>query len=264
MASVTGAAKRRQASMAAAAMLFVMAGPASAQWLKLPLPGTPRLPDGKPNLTAPAPKTPDGQPDLSGIWQADGNRYLENLAGPGVQVPMHPWAAAVYKERQETLGRDKPQIHCMPHGVPDAMLVPGIPFKLIQTPNELVVLYEEFNVYRQIFTDGRALPNDPNPTWYGYSVGKWEGDTFVVETAGFKDGTWLDNGGYPHTDALHLTERFRRRNFGTMQLDVAIDDSKAYPKPWKSATINFKLMPDTELIEHLCENEKDVPHLVGK
>jgi hypothetical protein len=265
MAVITDAAKRWQASMAAVAMLFLMAGPVTAQWLKLPLPGTPRLADGTPNLTAPAPKTPDGKPDLSGIWHADDNRYIENLAGTGVQVPMLPWAAAVYKERQETLGRDKPQIRCMPHGVPDAMLVAGIPFKLLQTPNELVVLYEEFNTYRQIFTDGRGLPsNDPNPTWYGYSVGKWEGETFVVETAGFKEGTWLDNGGYPHTDALHLTERYRRRNFGTMQLDVSIDDPKAYPKPWKSATINFKLMPDTELIEHLCENEKDVPHLVGK
>jgi hypothetical protein len=265
MASITDAAKRWQASMATVAMLLVMAGPAATQWLKLPLPGTPRLPDGKPNLTAAAPRTPDGKPDLSGIWQADASRYLENLAGEGVEVPMQPWAAAVYKERRDTLGRDKPQVRCMPHGVPDAMLVPGIPFKMIQTPNELVVLYEEFNVYRQIFTDGRTLPKDPNPAWYGYSVGKWEGDTFVVEAAGFKDpGTWLDNGGYPHTDALHLTERFRRPNFGTMQLDVAIDDPKAYSKPWKSATMHFKVLPDTELLEHLCENEKDAPHLVGK
>jgi hypothetical protein len=251
--------------MATVAMLFVMAGSAQAQWLKLPLPGTPRLPDGKPNLSAAAPRTPDGKPDLSAIWQADAPRYLENLAGDGVDVPMLPWAAAVYKERRDSLGRDKPQVRCMPHGVPDAMLVPGIPFKMIQTPNELVVLYEEFNVYRQIFTDGRTLPKDPNPAWYGYSIGKWEGDTFVIETAGFKDpGTWLDNGGYPHTDALHLTERFRRPNFGTMQLDVAIDDPKAYPKPWKSATVHFKVLPDTELLEHLCENEKDAPHLVGK
>jgi hypothetical protein len=256
-------AKRLHASIATTAMLCVMAGPASAQWLKLPLPGTPRLPDGKPNLTAPAPRTPDGKPDLSGIWRADGGGYLGNLAGNGVDVPMQPWAVAVYKERLETLGRDKPQVRCLPHGVPDAMLVPGIPFKIIQTPGELVVLYEEFNQYRQVFTDGRALPVDPNPAWFGYSVGKWDGDTFVVDTAGFNDQTWLDNGGHPHTDALHVTERFRRVNFGTMELDVTIDDPQAYTKPWTSVTVRFKLLPDTELIEHLCENEKDAAHLVG-
>jgi hypothetical protein len=245
------------------AILFVTVGVAQAQWLKLPLPGTPRTPDGKPNLSAPAPRTADGKPDLSGLWHADNGRYLSNLAGVGVDVPMHPWAAAVYKERLDTLGRDKPQVRCLPHGVPDAMLVAGIPFKIVQTPGVMMVLYEEFNQYRQIFTDGRALPVDPNPTWFGYSIGKWEGDTFVVETAGFNDQTWLDNGGHPHTDALRVTERFRRRNFGSMEMDVAIDDPKAYLKPWKAATIRFELLPDTELIEHLCENEKDVPHLVG-
>jgi hypothetical protein len=262
MTFLTNAAKRLQVSIISMAMLFVMAGSASAQWLTLPLPGTPRTPDGKPNLTAPAPRTADGKPDLSGIWHADG-RFLDNLAGDGVDVPMYPSAAALYKQRMDTLGRDKPQLHCMPHGVPDAMLVNAIPFKIVQTPGELVVLYEEFNVYRQIFTDGRSLPKDPNPTWYGYSIGRWEGNTFVVETAGFKEGTWLDNGGHPHTDALHLTERFRRPNFGSLEMDVAIDDSKAYPKPWKSVTIHFKLLPDTELLEHLCENEKDAEHLVG-
>jgi len=262
MTFLTDAAKRLQVSIAAMTMLVVMAGPASAQWLNIPLPGTPRTPDGKPNLMAPAPKTTDGKPDLSGIWHADG-RYLDNLAGEGVDVPMHPWAAALYKQRMDTLGRDKPQLHCLPHGVPDAMLVAAIPFKIVQTPREVMVLYEEFNQYRQIFTDGRALPNDPNPAWFGYSIGKWEGDTFVVETAGFKEGTWLDNGGHPHSDALHITERFRRPNFGTLELDVAIDDPKAYPKPWKSATIHFKLLPDTELLEHLCENERDAQHLLG-
>jgi len=156
-------------------------------------------------------------------------------------------------------------LHCLPHGVgvPDAMLVSAIPFKIVQTPGELMVLFEEFNQYRQIFTDGRSLPKDPNPAWFGYSIGKWEGNTFVVESAGFKEGTWLDNGGHPHTDALHITERFRRPNFGTLEMDVAIDDSKAYPKAWKSATVHFKLLPDTELIEHLCENEKDAAHLTG-
>lgn len=261
----TSAATRSRGAIATLAILFATVGPAQAQWLKLPLPGTPRTPDGKPNLSAPAPRTPDGRPDLSGLWHADEGRYLENLAGIGVEVPMHPWAAAVYKERLDTLGRDKPQVRCLPHGVPDAMLVAGLPFKLIQTPSEVVVLYEEFNQYRQIFTDGRNLPVNPNPAWFGYSIGKWEGDTFVVDSTGFSDdGTWLDNGGHPHTDALHVTERFRRPNFGTMELEVTIDDPKAYLKPWKSRTIRFELLPDMELIEHLCENEKDAPHLVGK
>jgi hypothetical protein len=261
MAFPTGPAKRFQIVIAALAMVFVMAGAARAQWLSLPLPGTPRTPDGKPNLAAPAPKTPDGKPDLSGIWHAEDNRYVDNIAGERVDIPMLPSAAALYKHRQETLGADKPQLHCMPHGVPDAMLVSGLPFKIVQTPRETIVLFEEFNQYRQIFTDGRKLPEDPNPAWLGYSVAKWEGDTFVTDVAGFKEGTWLDNGGHPHTDALHLTERYRRPNFGNLELEVAVNDPGSYPKPWKSATIHFKLLPDTELLEHLCENEKDAEHL---
>jgi len=245
-------------------ILFVMTGATPAQWIKLPLPGTPRTPDGKPELAAPAPRTPDGKPDLSGIWAADSRAYFLNLAGEGVEPPMQPWAAALYKERIDNAGRDKPQVHCLPHGVPDDMLVgPGYPFKIVQTSREMIVLGEEFNQFRQIFTDGRALPVDPNPAWFGYSVGKWEQDTFVVETRGFKDGSWLDQA-LPHTDALHLTERFRRRNFGSMDLEITIDDPKAYTKPWKSTTVHLKLLPDTELIEHLCENEKDAPHLVDK
>ena len=261
MAFPKGRAKRFQILIAALAMLFMMSGAARAQWLSLPLPGTPRTPDGKPNLAAPAPKTPDGKPDLSGIWHTEDNRYVDNIAGEGADVPMLPSAAALYKHRQETLGADKPQLHRMPHGVPDAMLVSGLPFKIVQTPRETIVLFEEFNQYRQIFTDGRKLPEDPNPAWLGYSVAKWEGDTFVVDVAGFKEGTWLDNGGHPHTDALHLTERYRRPNFGNLELEVAVNDPGSYPKPWKSARIHFKLLPDTELLEHLCENEKDAEHL---
>lgn len=256
--------RRLRDALGVITILFVMAATAPAQWLKLPLPGTPRKADGQPDLAAPAPRTPDGKPDLSGIWTADSGKYLNNLAGEGVEVPLQPWAAALYKERLATLGRDKPQVRCLPHGAPDGMLVPGYPFKFIQTPGEMIYLGEEFNQYRQIFTDGRTLPVDPNPAWFGYSIGKWEGDTLVVETTGFNDGTWLDNGGHPHTDALHLTERFRRRNFGSLELEVTVDDQKAYTKPWKSVTVHFVLLPDTELIENLCENEKDAPHLVGK
>jgi hypothetical protein len=140
-------------------------------------------------------------------------------------------------------------------GIPDAML-PGVPFKFVETPGLTLILYEEFNQYRQIFTDGRAVPRNPQPTWFGYSIGKWEGDTSVVETTGFNDQTWLDDSGHPHTDAMRTTERFRRRDFGHMDLTVTIDDPKAYTKPW-SVSIRLDLLPDTELMEFICENEKD-------
>jgi hypothetical protein len=255
------ALRRVQFPLAAIALLLAIAGAASAQWANLALPGTPRKLDGKADLTAPAPRTKDGKPDLTGMWHADSGQYIDNLAGKGVTVPMLPAAAALYKDRQGTGGANKPQLHCMPHGVPDAMLVPLLPFKLLQTPNEVLVLQEEFNQYRQIFTDGRKLPEDPEPAWFGYSVGHWEGDTLVVEAAGFKEGSWLDNGGYPHTDALHIIQRFHRVNFGSMDMNVHIEDPKAYPKPWDAATVHFKLLPDMDLIEHLCENEQDAKHL---
>ena len=246
------------------AMLMATAGTVSAQWIKVQVPGTPRTPEGKPNLTAPVRRTADGKPDLSGIWNADSRASFLSLAGPGVVPPLQPWALALFKERTDNSGRDKPQVRCMPHGVPDAMLVgPGYPFKIIQTPTEIVMLGEEFNQFRQIFTDGRSLPVNPNPAWFGYSVGKWEGDTFVVETTGFNDGSWLD-AALPHSDALHLTERFHRLSFGKMELDITIDDPKAYTKLWKAPTAHFDLLPDTELIEHLCENEKDAVHLLSK
>jgi hypothetical protein len=150
---------------------------------------------------------------------------------------------------------------CMPHGVPDAMLVNGHPFKIVQTPNLMIHLYEEFTKYRQIHTDGRPLPVDPNPTWYGYSVGRWDGNTFVVNSAGFREGSWLTNQGHPHTDALKTTERFSRKDFGYLEVVVDVDDPKAYSRPWTSDTIPFHLMPDTELLEHLCENNRDLGRL---
>jgi hypothetical protein len=142
-------------------------------------------------------------------------------------------------------------------------MLPPEPFKIILTPEVLVILYEEFNHYRQVFTDGRGHPQDLNPTWYGYSVGQWDGDTFVADTIGFNDQTWLDEGGYSHSDALHIVERFRRRDFGHLDMQITIDDSKAYTKPWM-VSMSFDLLPDTELIEHMCENEKDAAHIVGK
>ena len=251
---------RKYHLVATVALLWTMGATASAQWLSVPVPGTPRTPDGKPNLSAAAPKTSDGKPDLSGIWKADTTRYNDNLLPPGTEAPMLPWAADVYKHRVSTMGYERPMTFCMPHGVPDAFTTP-MPFKIIQTSGDTIILFEEFHKYRQVHTDGRKLPEDPDPAWYGYSIGRWEGDTFVVDTSGFKEGTWLDNNGHPHTEALKTTERFRRINFGRMDLEVDINDPKAYSRPWKSDTIHFLLMPDTELMEHLCENNRDLQSL---
>jgi hypothetical protein len=243
-------------AMLAIAIMGATAGAGAAQWLSLPLAGTPRTADGKANLSAPAPRAAEGRPDLSGIWKVDSPRYNANLLADGTEAPMLPWAAELYKRRLATLGADRPGLYCMPHGVPDAMTVPNLPFKIVQMPGLTIVLYEEFHKFRQIHTDGRPLPVDPDPAWYGYSIGRWDGDTFVVETAGFKEGSWLDNNGHPHTEALRITERFRRMNFGRLTLDVTVDDPKAYSRTWTSQTLGFTLQPDTELLEHLCENNR--------
>ena len=250
----------RRGGLLAVVLVVATAGTTVAQWLSLPLPGTPRTADGKPNLNAPAPRAADGKPDLSGIWVNENRRVNANLAPEGTEAPMLPWAAELYKHRVATMGYDRPMTRCMPHGVPDAVTSP-YPFKIIQTPAVAMILYEEFHKYRQIHTDGRALPVDPDPAYYGYSVGRWEGDTLVVDTAGFKEGSWLDNDGHPHTEALRITERFRRINFGRMTLDVTIDDPKAYTRPWNAETFRFVLQPDTELLEHLCESNRDFEHL---
>jgi hypothetical protein len=246
-----------------ATMILVMNCAAWAQWVNLKMPNTPRTPDGKPNLSAPAPKAADGKPDLSGLWRTADGRFLQDLAKDQGGAPLQPWAAALYKERSTALGKGKPQERCIPHGVPDGMLVRNFPFKIVQTPDVVVIIYEEFNHFRQIFTDGRGFPPETTETWFGYSIGKWEGDTLVAETIGFNDGSWLDNSGHPHTDALRVTERFRRRDFGHMDLQITFDDPKAYTKPW-SVTLPFELYPDMELIESICENEKDRGHMVGK
>jgi len=233
------------------------ATPALAQWLDIPTPGMPRTADGKPNLTAPAPRTADGKPDLSGMWAIDGLGFATNIT----TTEMLPWAQKVAKARTETYGRDDPGVRCLPDG-PRASISGLDPFRLIQTPTIAVILHEP-GTSRQIFTDGRALPKDPQPTWMGYSIGRWEGDTFVVETAGFNDKTWLDFSGHPHTEALRITERYRRTDFGHMRLSITFDDPKTYTKPFTiDVAVNF--MPDSDLIESVClENEKDYQRLVG-
>jgi hypothetical protein len=246
------------------AILLFTAATASAQWLNLQVPGTPRNADGTPNLRAPAPRTPDGKPDLSGVWHARDGRHISNLASAeGITAPFQPWAEALFKERQANNGLDRPSGKCLPKSVPEGMTLPPYPFKIVHTPTVTLVLYEVFVNYRQIHTDGRSLPEQRNPAWFGYSVGHWEGDTFVVETVGINDRTWLDDAGHPHSDALRIVERMRRVDFGRMEIEFTFDDPKAYTKPW-TAKVIFELMPDTELLEYVCENERDLPHMVGK
>jgi hypothetical protein len=244
-------------------VLFFMASDAllQAQWLTFKTPGIPRTADGKPDLTAPSPKTPDGKPDLSGLWRVMGGGYGGDITSDLKPADIQPWAQSLYKQRMENLGNDDQGIQCLPFG--PRYVFDGGMVRILQTPSVIAFLYEDL-VHRQIFMDGRTLPQDPNPDWMGYSVGHWEGDTLVVESAGFNDRTWLDGGGHPHTEALHLTERYQRRDFGHMALKVTIEDPKAYNKPW-TIEVKVELAPDTEMIEYVCaENEKDLTHLVGK
>jgi hypothetical protein len=252
------------------AACLVLAGSASAQWISITLPRTPRTADGKPNLTAPAPRTADGKPDLSGIWRRvnptkhdneDGNFNVLDWMPDGAQIRMKPEAEALYLRRRNVLkGGGRPSQECLPHAIPDSML-PPVMFKIVQIPDETIILFEEFNHFRQIFTDGRALPVEPQPAWWGYSIGRWDGNTFVVTTAGFNDRSWLDDTGHPHSEALKTTERFRRIDFGHMEMQVTVDDPQTYLAPF-TATVRFDLQPDTELLENICENEKDSEHII--
>ena len=255
----------RMAAAAGAAVLLTAT--ASTQWLDYQAPGTPRLADGKPNLLAATPKMPDGKPDLSGVWEVVGDtvmptdgrvrsKYVYNIASdlPG-GAPFQPWARTLHQERQQALGVGAPTEQCLPHGIPDAMLTRTLPFKIVQTPRVTIILYEEFNNWRQVFTDGRPLPVDPQPAWLGYSIGRWDGETFVIETAGFNDKSWLDAGGTPHTEALRTVERLRRIDFGHMEIEFRFNDPKTFTTPW-STKVRFNLLPDTDLLEHHCDNEK--------
>jgi hypothetical protein len=246
--------------------ILLLAGPVCAQWLKVPDKGIPRTKDGKPDMSAATPHKPDGKIDMSGIWIVSGPKYLQNLAAdlkPG-DVPMQPWAAALTKERMSGVhASEESDANCLPQGVPKVNATP-VPFKIVQNPDEVIILYEAFGLYRQVFMDGRELPKDPNPSWMGYSVGKWDGDSLVVETSGFNGKTWLDQAGHPASEALVVTERFRRPNFGQLKIDVTINDPKAYTKPW-TITEEMHLLGDTELLEFVCnENNRDLPHLLNK
>jgi hypothetical protein len=251
-----------------------------AQWLHYPTQGVPKSPDGSPNYEAPTPKTADGKPDLSGMW-APSRQGVENLnegldgqanaRGPfwdlnlSVEggLPYQPWAKTLRDKRAADFGKDNPDVQCFPLGILQTN-THVFPRRLMQSPNYVALLFERNSEFRQIFLDGRPLPEDPNPAWNGYSTGHWEGDVLVVESIGFRDGLWADYFGSPLTDAARITERFRRLNYGTMKIEITVNDPKAYTRPW-TLKLGWQLVVNSDLLEYACiENEKDTKHMVGK
>ena len=235
--------------------------PLQAQWLNHPTPGLPRTASGAPDLSAPAPRTADGKPDFSGVWGMDAGPSLFYIPGDLRPDEIKPWATDLVRHRSEHLQRDDPGVRCLPEG-PRFNHFVAQPKKIVQTPSLMVVLSEDMS-YRQIFLDGRALPEDPSPSFMGYSVGHWEGDTLVVETIGYKDATWLDWAGHPHSEGLRLIERYRRTDLGHIEIEETFEDPLIYSRPLK-VQVKARLVPDTDLLEYVCaENEKDRGRLIG-
>jgi hypothetical protein len=263
---------------------------AHAQWVNFPTPGIPRTRDGKPNLAAPAPRAADGKPDLTGVWMHEittveevkrvfGRRFddaikansigmeigTQHKYGFDILADFKPGESPLRPEAEELMRRraaERPANDCMDGGgFPRAGLL-SEPIKIVQAPRVTMILYEVGNLHRQVFTDGRELPKEFDlPAFLGYSVGRWERDTFVVETAGFNDKTPLDNAGHPHSQALRVTERFRRRDFGHLDYEMAFDDPKMYTKPF-TIKVPHHLLADADIFEMFCENEKDRVHIV--
>ena len=255
----------------------LLAGPAGVrgQWIDYPTPGIPRTASGAPDLGAPAPRTSDGKPDFSGMWFANvpakdycreadciqEERMAREQINLGIKMPgglpYTEWSRQQMVERRANGGREDPHTYCMPPNFPRAWTLPQY-IKIVQTPGLMVVLHEFNAAYREIYLDGRPLPDDPNPTWNGYSVGHWEGDTLVIETSGIRDDMWLDIQGSPVTESARVTERLKRVNFGIMQIEIAVDDPKAYTRPW-SVTIEMAAQVDTTMLEEIClDDEQDV------
>jgi hypothetical protein len=264
-----------RAALAAGVFAGLGAAPAAAQWLDYATPGLPRTANGAPDLAAPAPRTAEGRPDLSGVWWSADVRFdecaVENCItqaglpldqidiGRSLQdgLPLQPWAAELTAERIARGAADDPHARCLPPNFPRAYSLPQY-FKIVQTPGLMLMLHEFNGSYRQIFTDGRPLPEDPHPTWNGYSTGRWEGDELVVETVGFRDDIWLDFTGHPMTDEARVTERFTRDDMGRLSVALTVDDPKAFTEVW-TVPIRLQLMADTDLLEEFClENEQDV------
>jgi hypothetical protein len=266
------------ATVAAIFAVIAVSAPVAAQWLNYPTAGIPRTADGKPNLSAPAPRTADGKPDLSGVWDlvdklpcppegcncgGAAQQFINIAWGLKDGLPYRPGIAEQAKALAAPPKTIEPITRCLPQGIVERHTDPRFR-KIVQTPGLLLILNEYNKMYRQIFTDGRPLPTDPQPSFDGYSAGKWEGDTLVVQTIGFREGIWLDTSANPLTDAGKVTERFRRVNVGRLEIEVTVDDPKVYTKPW-TVKINQKLAPDTDLIDFICaENEKDIKHMVAK
>jgi len=256
-------------------LLAVTAGP--AQWLHYPTAGIPRGSDGKPNLTAPAPKTRDLKTDLSGLWLPDNDATTKGTNGeslpklfidiarglkPG-ELSMQPWAQSLMTERARNFQADDPLTTCKPVGGPRLNSIP-LPIRIVQTPGLILMLHEQETTYRQIHTDGPKLPDDPYPSTLGYSTGRWEGGVLVVNTIGFQDQGWLDVVGHPYSDGMRVTERFRRRDFGHMDVQITIDDPEAYKNAF-TVTQAMTFLADTDLLEYHCsENERDTRHFVLK
>jgi hypothetical protein len=236
------------------ALTLLLPHAATAQWINYKTPGVPRLPDGKPDLSAPTPRTADGKPDLSGIWSGAGPMYRFNIAQDLNPADIKPWAEALFLQRVRESRKDSPLAKCMPVSLPYHQFFNLT--RLVQTPAMLLIQHESPNSpNRTVFTDGRDLPKDPNPTYMGYSVGSWEGDTLVVTTTGFNDRGWLDSSGHPQTESLRVTERYRRVDFGHMEFDITIDDPTVFNKPFTIKTKRL-LQADTALLEDVCENEQ--------
>ena len=242
--------------------VFVMNTSIAAQWLKHPTPDIPRTADGKPDMSAPTPRQSNGKPVLAGLWRPAPGIVGDMTRGmkSGDVVPFQPWAETLFKERRANDSRDDPTASCVVGGVPRSDFV-GYPFKILERPEMVVIMYEAVHSYRQIFTDGRTLPTDPNPAWFGYSVGRWDGDTLVVDVAGFNDRTRLDVARHPHSEAMRIQERFHRRDVGHLDVTITIDDPVMYTKPF-TVKVTELLLPDSDVLETVCnENEKDAAHI---
>jgi hypothetical protein len=264
------------------AMAIGMPAVVLGQWVRYPTADVPKAADGTPDLTAPAPRLADGKPDFSGLWRPFNPNRCRPATGQFVEcglelgasplarnlganlpggLPYQPWAATLVKARSADDSRDDPHVRCLPDNPPRTWTLPHLT-KAIHTPKLLAFLYEVNAMYRQVLIDGRPLPEDPTPAWNGYSVGRWDGDTLVVETAGFRDDLWLDMSGSPMSDAARMTERIRRPNFGTLEIEVTVDDKKVYTRPWTVSLIQ-SLAVDMELIDEFClENEKSYQRMI--
>ena len=244
-----------------AIILYALTTPLAAQWVNRPTHGIPRTADGKPDLTGTPPRTADGKPDLSGIWQRISLKYERDIAADLKPGEIPPWAEALVRQRAEDLQKDHMSVQCLPWG--PSYSNSARKAKIVQTP-DLILMLDEDLTYRQIFMDGRTLETDANPSWMGYSVGRWEGDILVVESFGFNDRSWLDRDGHPHSEALRTTERYRRRDFGHMEIEITLNDPQVYTRPWTVA-LSAELMADTDLLESVCnESHHSLEHWVGK